>query len=104
MGPMTDTTTNTDAAELQAQLEAPDRIEPGTAGWWRVWGARSSVIRSGDVIVTLEDGELVFDDVAAVEHLPLRFRITRHDGTTFTLGQLFAGWQLYRRGDRNTLA
>jgi hypothetical protein len=42
-----------------AEFEAQGSLPPGTEGWWKVWGARVSSIRTGDLIFLKgqDDGE-----------------------------------------------
>lgn len=60
-----------------AQSSGAMRIQPGTQGWWKVWGARVRDIKPGDLVVSkTDDGEYEVDlieDVYTPKNHPLRW-------------------------------
>jgi len=52
---------------MGAQEFALGRIEPGTEGWWRVWGASPFDIEPGDLIMIKPSGEEITE--YAVRHV-----------------------------------
>jgi hypothetical protein len=96
---MHDTTTRgTD--EVRAEIEAQPRLEPGTEGWWKVWGARARDIRPGDYVLT-SDEEFFVQDVFAAKSIA-RLGIVC-DGERSTIG-LLCPVVILRRGTRHTLS
>lgn len=90
------------------EFEAQDRLQPGQAGWWKVWGARVSDIRIGDIVMCKNgsDGSVMTDYVAGTftsKAAPLRRGFFDHDGEIFTIG-VMAPVVLVRFGTHNTLA
>jgi hypothetical protein len=102
---MTTYTETPAVTELRTQLAAPERIEPGTEGWWQVYGATPDHVRAGDVLVMLDpDGELTYDEVATATVRSVDVRYTDPAGAVFRLGRMFRGFTLFRRGTHHTLA
>ena len=90
--------------ECKAQMESETRLQPGEEGWWRLWGARTYHIKVGDVIVTLDQPNLLFDEVVELEDKPTHVRYKNQDGNWWTMGHGNTKWLLYRKGTKNTLA
>lgn len=96
----------TDASTAIAELEAQDRLEPGTPGWWKVWGATPRDIRSGDIIMHKDGDQVVteyVEDTFTAKAAPLRIGYVINDGQRFTLGAL-TPIVLLRKGTHNTLS
>lgn len=95
-------------AEAVAQFEGQGALQPGSEGWWKVWGASVRHIRTGDLVATLsEDGEreldwMLIQDRFGAKAAPLRQGFVV-DGERVTLGAL-APVVVLRRGTHNTLA
>lgn len=93
------------AEALAKQLTADERLSAGTDGYWQHWGARPSDIRPGDIVVTLDSGAMVLDEIATSEDWHgLRQSLVTVSGKEFSLGHLFRGFQVFRYGTHNTLA
>jgi hypothetical protein len=68
---------------VSSMLDAQGKIEPGTQGYWSVWGACVSDIQAGDLVMTKSaDG---YDEFQVTEVLPepgltgIRFMIAGSD-------------------------
>lgn len=90
-----------------AAFEAQEQLQPGTEGWWKVWGAKAHHIRPGDLVLSKkDDGEveytLVFD-LFPSKAAPLRVGVVTDDGKQYTFGALQPIIVL-RWTDHNTLA
>jgi hypothetical protein len=95
-------------------LDEQGRLEPGTEGWWRVWGASARDIRPGDLVMTgwrNSDGSSGHGEHTAGEPAPwgdlrdsCRVRFTDAvTGELFSVGML-QPMALLRRGTHNTLS
>lgn len=93
----------TTTAEALAEFEAQGAIQPGTPGWWKVWGARPQHIRKGDLLLLPENGTELIADTFVAKAAPLRFGFVNAEGDRFTIGAL-APIVLLRRSDHNVLA
>lgn len=89
------------SAEALAQLEAQPVLQPGEAGWWKVWGASPRDIRAGDIVITTSETFYV-DDVYIAKAAPMRIGIVV-DGEHQTIGAL-CPIVLVRQGTKNTLS
>jgi hypothetical protein len=90
---------------MRAELEAQPRMEPGTEGWWQVWGACVRDIRPGDAVAFAHDGVTEWhyvEDTFVAKNAPIRWGIVE-DGERYTLGA-FTPIALLRRGTHHTLA
>lgn len=93
------------AAVALAELEAQPRLEPGTPGWWRVWGARVDDIRPGDIVMVKtanDEVETLFIEDTFPAKSIARYGIVV-GGERSTLGRL-CPIVLVRRGTHNTLS
>lgn len=97
-----------DSKTAWAEVEAQGPIEPGTPGWWQVWGATVHHARPGDLILC-RDGDIdkvvptyVRDLFRSKAH-PVRVGIVTDDDKEVTIGAL-APMVLLRRGTHHTLA
>ena len=87
------------------EFDAQGRIEPGTEGWWTVYGGRVQDVRSGDlVLVKGEPGveAMLVDDVFRAKAWPMRQGWVV-DGEQLTMGSMVPVAVL-RRGTKGTLA
>lgn len=95
----------TTTAQAQAEFEAQPRLQPGEAGWWKVWGASVRDIRAGDLVLYKRDGVVTFAYIQETYEspaAPLRFGFVE-DGVRFSLGALVPV-VVVRPGTKNTLA
>lgn len=92
------------AEALALQLDADERLQPGDAGYWQHWGARTFDVKAGDIIATLDNGVIVLDEIASARDNTVQMVYTTVSGKTFSLGHLFKGFQVFRSGTHNTLA
>jgi hypothetical protein len=89
--------------EIQAELEVQGVLQPGQEGWWKVWGANVTHIRTGDVVHFKGDEGWVFiEDTFEAKAAPIR-RGFVSNGERFTMGVLVPVVVL-RRGTHNFLA
>lgn len=62
--------------QFDAQSSGSMRMQPGTQGWWKVWGARVSDIKPGDLVISKnKDGEYCVDlieDFCMTTSYPIR--------------------------------
>lgn len=82
------------------------RKEPGTEGFWRVWGACWRDLRAGDVLMAKnrDTDEVGVDYVAEVlEPRMGRFRYVDQNGVTMSCGML-APIEVLRWETKNTLS
>jgi hypothetical protein len=88
----------------RAAIKAQQRIQPGTDGWWKVYGARVADIRPGDYVFTRDDldGFLVEDTYTNEGWRGFRAGIVV-DGERMSIGTL-CPIVLLRRGTKGTLA
>lgn len=98
---MTATTATKTTAEAVAEFEAQGAIDPGTEGWWRVWGAQPRHIRPGDLVVDADGWFLVTE--AGPSTNGLQFGVVTAEGERFWFGLLHRV-NVVRRGTKNTLA
>jgi len=87
------------------ELEAQGVLNPGEAGWWKVWGASVADVLPGDLVGSKVDGEVTLDLVEGTfesKAAPLRVGFVV-DGKRVTFGAL-APIVLFRRGTGGTLA
>jgi hypothetical protein len=101
---MTTTMTPTEAI---AFFEGQDRKDPGTEGFWQVWGARASHIRAGDILLskvgdTDEVGVDYITEVFKAKSI-VRQGFINQRGEHLTIG-IGAPIILVRWGTHNTLA
>lgn len=86
-------------ADVRAEIEAQPVLQPGTEGWWKVYGVSGRHIRPGDYVLVGDDEFFVQDTYA-----PLN--VARHgivvDGERQTIGTL-ANVTVLRRGTKSTL-
>lgn len=90
-------------------LEAQGRLQPGTEGWWQVWGASSRDVRAGDMVMVIwgkgtpdeEFAEYLIDEILDREIVAPKFKSS--EGETFRIGAL-QPIILMRRGTHHTLA
>lgn len=99
-------------------LDAQGELEPGTEGWWKVWGASVTDIRAGDLVMAIrpaykgrpaeilefEITDAITPDGGMADQCAPRFKTTRpepHD--VIRLGMLMRVAVL-RRGTHHTLA
>lgn len=88
-----------------ATYETQPRLEPGTPGWWRVYGARPQDIRIGDLVVFTDETV----EVATIREAKSGcgvFITTVGDSwlNGFTLGYLNRSFAVVRQGTHNMLA
>src|ERR1051325_6212146 len=73
-------------------LDKQGRIEPGTPGLWKVWGACARHIRVDDMVMLKwpDDPEHYEYEVAKIEpaKTPWNFRLTSKAGETVVVGDL----------------
>lgn len=101
----TATCLHTTTEEARAAFEAQAKLAPGTDGFWKVWGAQPRHIRPGDLLVTLDEGNLdyaLIQETYLAKAAPLRLGFIA-DGERFTIGAL-TPISLLRWGTHNTLA
>lgn len=92
-------------SEAVAAFEAQGVLEPGTEGWWKVWGAQVHHVQAGDLVGSLVDGEMdwfLVEELFEAKAAPLRQGFVT-DGERTTLGVL-CPIVLLRRGTHNVLA
>jgi hypothetical protein len=88
---------------MTATIEAQGRMEPGTTGYWKVWGARPHNVRPGDVVLLAPGDEFeLVEDTFTAKAAPMRVGLVI-DGERLTIGALCPIIVL-RHGDHNTLA
>lgn len=78
-------------AECIAAFEAQDRLEPGTPGYWKVWGAKVRHIRTGDILLSKDGDKVVTDYITGTfesKAAPVRVGLLDAEGNKFTLGAL----------------
>jgi hypothetical protein len=90
------------SAEALRQVEAQGVLQPGTEGWWKVWGARVSDIRPGDLVLSGGDNADLIEGTFEAKAAPVRVGFIA-DGERFTLGALVPVIVL-RRSTHNLLA
>lgn len=86
-----------------AEFEAQPALQPGAAGWWRVWGAKPHHVRAGDIVITRGERPVFVTDTFTAKAAPMRQGLVDQDGERFTLGAL-CPIVLVRPGTHNTLA
>ena len=90
-----------------ALFESQGVKQPGTYGFWQVWGARTQDVKPGDILLCKngDDGEVQADYITEVfaAKSPLRAGFINADGKRFTLG-IIAPMILCRWGTHGTLA
>lgn len=93
-------------------LGSQGAIQPGTQGWWRVWGATVNDIQAGDLIMVgtkADDGSHVITEHHVVTIVPedgIKGAIYLHitnDGGERWIGRM-CPVQVLRQGTHNTLA
>lgn len=102
---MTTTTQFATSAEAQAAWEAQERLQPGTPGFWKVWGASVHHVRPGDLVLSKVGDEVQVDlvqDLFPAKAAPCRVGFVV-DGERVTIGALVPVIVL-RWGTKNTLA
>lgn len=100
---------------VTAALAQQGKLEPGTPGWWQVWGARAVDIRPGDLVLAGwrdDAGETNYREYEVAEMAPwggddrrdlLRVRFLTSFGTFASVG-ILQPMQLLRYGTRHMLA
>lgn len=86
--------------QVKPLIEAQPILQPGEAGWWRVYGATPRDIRPGDYVME-RDGEYLVQDTFIAKSVA-RVGIVV-DGERITLGLLYP-IVLLREGIKNTLS
>jgi hypothetical protein len=93
-------------AENIALFEAQERLEPGTPGYWKIWGASVRHIIPGDIVL-MKDGDTTITEFITgtftAKAAPMRFGLVDAKGEKFTLGAL-TPVIVVRWGTHNTLA
>ena len=92
--------------EVKAEVDAQPVLEPGTEGWWRVWGASPHSIEPGDYVLC-KDGDGVDEFYVQSTYKPKSYPMTFGivvDGREMTIGALAGPLVILRRGTKNTLA
>lgn len=93
------------SAEVRATVEAQPRMEPGTFGFWEVWGATPQDIQGGDyVLVKMRDGsvdEFFVQDTFVAKNVARKGVVV--DGERMTLG-LLCPIVILREGTRGVLS
>ena len=93
-------------------LDAQGTLQPGTEGWWQVWGARAQDIRPGDMVMMTYTDAPEPIEFQVQEPAPrgdndlrdvVRPRFLATDGTHHHIGAL-QKIVVLRRGTRHTLA
>lgn len=88
---------------MTATIEAQGSLAPGTAGYWKLWGAQPRHIRPGDVVLLAPDAEFeLVDDTFTAKAAPVRVGLVIN-GERCTIGALCPVIVL-RQGTHNTLA
>jgi len=87
-------------AEVRAEIEEQRALEPGTPGWWQVWGATVRDVSPGDFVVTRTDDFFVQDVYDARSAARLGVVV---DGQRETIGRM-CPVAVLRRGTRATLS
>ena len=83
-------------------------LQPGTAGWWEVWGATPAAIKAGDIVALAtppgEEADIFYvEDVYTAAAAPMRRGLVVN-GERVTIGALCTVAGLFRRGTHHTLA
>jgi hypothetical protein len=89
-----------DTVTVRAEVEAQGALQPGTEGWWQVWGAVPGDLEPGDYVL-MKDDEFLVQDVFVAKS-PARIGIVV-DGERLTLG-LLCRVVILRRGTHGTLS
>jgi hypothetical protein len=98
---------------LTSALDSQGSMRPGTQGWWKVWGARLSDVKAGDMIMVgtkAEDGSHVISEHTVTSIIRedglagvMYFTFTDQAGERHSYGVL-CPVQVVRQGTHNTLA
>jgi hypothetical protein len=88
-------------AQVRAEIEEQPRLEPGIAGWWKVYGATPRSIRPGDYVMT-PDSEFYVQDTYEFSVTGIRIGIVV-DGERQSIGCLYGPIVLLRQGVKATL-
>lgn len=94
------------SADAAAYFATHEGLAPGTEGFWKVWGARVSSIREGDLVLIPGDEGSSFSLITgtfAAKAAPMRRGLIDPEHGEFTLGALCPVIVL-RWGTHNTLA
>jgi hypothetical protein len=95
-----------DPAAAIAHFESQGALPPGTPGYWKVWGAKASHVRTGDIILSKSGDATHTDYVSGTfesKSAPMRRGFLDADGNQFTVGAL-APIIVMRWSDHNLLA
>jgi hypothetical protein len=101
--------------DAQRAANGGEPLEPGTPGYWKVWGAMGRDIQPGDlVMVKYRDTEEILEfEVQDFKPYPndsligtLRDRFLATDGRVFSVGKMHSHHAIvvFRKGTHNTLA
>jgi hypothetical protein len=94
-----------DSVTARTQWASQGALQPGTQGWWEVWGASPRHIKPGDLLVDIEDGETCvsyIQDTYIPKNSPLRVGLVIDDARV-NIGAL-CPIVLLRQGSHNFLA
>lgn len=103
---MTSTPRFASTAAAVAAFEDQGSLDPGTEGFWKVWGATPHTVLPGDLILIKDLGEVTEELIAEVfeaKAYPARAGFINAEGETFTYGAL-APLVVLRWGTRHILA
>ena len=95
-----------EASQHLADFNAQTRIEPGTLGWWPIWGGCTQDIRPGDII-RFSDRLSFVSDLAYIEDPLLRmvqFSWIDQNGERRRIGRGFTAFLVYRKATGNILS
>jgi hypothetical protein len=90
-------------------LDVQGAMQPGTEGYWQVWGAVAADLQKGDLFIAkFPDGEVLQDQVNEIVHEDNLFDYTRkryinQDGQDRAVGLLVRVW-VFRRGTHHILS
>jgi hypothetical protein len=88
-----------------SRFAAQEKLEAGESGYWKVWGARASDARIGDIIATRnDDGSLRLSEVAYCEDKVTHTVFFTPSWDSFVIGNLYNKLFVFRPGTGNTLA
>jgi hypothetical protein len=90
-------------------LDAQGIIQPGTIGWWRLWGSCINDVVTGDMLmIKPKDGEItehvvtrIVTETGMLDAMYLRF--IDHDGSDIRIGRL-CPVIILRRGTHHALS